>query len=93
MTMFNPNLLSETADPEGSVRYEDVNIVRLLIPCREEGTLIQFYKNDNYFVIYDCSPEYGNQAVESFTGTVIEEANGTHSWWRSIDQRGNDENE
>lgn len=91
--MLHPDLLPETADPQGSVRYENVNIVRLLIPCKEEGALTQFYKNDNYFVVYDCSPEYGNQVIESFTGVVIEEANGTHSWWRSIDQRGNDENE
>lgn len=93
MMMLHPDLLPETADPQGSTRYENVNIVRLLIPCREEGTLTQFYKNNNYFVVYDCSPEYDNQAIESFTGTVIEEANGTHSWWRSIDQRGNDNNE
>lgn len=84
--MLHPDLLPETADPQGSVRYEDVNIVRLLIPCKEEETLTQFYKNDNYFVVYDCSQEYGNQAIESFTGTVIEETNGTHSWWRSIVQ-------
>ena len=90
---LHPDLLPETADPQGSVRYENVNIVRLLIPCKEEGTLTQFYKDDNYFVVYDCSPEYGNTSHECFTGTVIEEANGTHSWWRSINQKGNDNNE
>lgn len=83
---LHPDLLPETADPQGSVRYENINIVRLLIPCKEEGVITQFYKNDNYFVVYDCSPKYSNQAVESFTGTVIEEANGTHSWWQSIVQ-------
>jgi hypothetical protein len=91
--MFNPNLLSETADPEGSVRYEDVNMLLLIIPCRETGVLCQWYKEDNIFIIYDCSPEYGNQAVDSFKGTLLVEANGSYSWWRSIDQRGNDENE
>lgn len=88
---LHPDLLPETADPVGSVRHSGVNIVRVLVPCREEGRLYQWVEDT--FIIYDCSPEYGNQAIESFTGTVIEEANGTHSWWRSIDQRGNDDSE
>lgn len=88
---LHPDLLPETADPVGSVRHSGVNIVRVLVPCHEEGRLYQWVEDT--FIIYDCSPEYGNQAIESFTGTVIEEANGTHSWWRSIDQRGNDDSE
>lgn len=67
--MLHPDLLPKTVDPQDSVRYGNVNIVRLLIPCKEEGTLTQFYKNDNYFVVYDCSPKYGNQAIESFIRT------------------------
>lgn len=89
MMCFHPDLLPKTADPVGSVRYENVNIVRLLMPCKKEGTLTQFYKDDSLFVIYDCSPEYGNQAVESFKGTVLEEADG-YSWWRNIINKENE---
>lgn len=84
MTAFNPNLLPESADPEGSTRFENVNMMHLLIPCREEGTLFQWYEKDNMFVIYDCSPEYGGQAIESFKGTLLIEADGSYSWWRQL---------
>lgn len=90
---LHPDLLPETADPAGSTRYESVNIVRLLIPCKEEGILTQFYKEDNTFIIYDCSPKYGNQGVDSFKGTVLEEADGSYSWWESINQKGTINNE
>jgi len=91
MTMFNPDLLPETADPEGSVRYEDVNILLLIIPCRETGVLCQWHKDNNMFIIYDCSPEYVSQAVDAFKGTLLVEANGSYSWWRSIIQEDNNE--
>ena len=91
MTMFNPDLLPETADPEGSIRYENVNMLLLIIPCRETGVLYQWYKDDNTFIIYDCSPEYGNQAVDAFKGTLLVEADGSYSWWRSIIQEDNNE--
>ena len=91
MMMLHPDLLPDTADPEGSVRYEDVNMLLLIIPCRETGVLCQWYKDDNMFIIYDCSPEYGNQAINSFKGTLLVEANGSYSWWRSIIQEDNNE--
>ena len=91
MTVFHLDLLPETADPEGSVRYEGVNILLLIIPCRETGVLCQWYKDDNTFIIYDCSPEYGNQAVDSFKGALLVGADGSYSWWRSIIQEDNNE--
>lgn len=86
MTWLNPDLLPESADPIGSTRFENVNIVRIYIPCKEIGVLQQFYKQDKLFIIYDCSPEYGNQSIECFKGVVLEEANGSYSWWQSIKQ-------
>jgi hypothetical protein len=86
--MFHPDLLPKSADPQGSIRYENVNIVRIIIPCKEKDILVQFYKEDKLFIIYDCSPEYGNQAIESFKGTVLEEPNSNYSWWKSIEQGG-----
>lgn len=83
MNWMHPDLLPESADPVGSVRHSGVNIVRVLVPCREEGRLYQWVKDT--FIIYDCSPEYGNTAYECFKGTVLEERNG-YSWWRSLKQ-------
>lgn len=91
MMMFNPDLLPETADPEGSIRYENVNMLLLIIPCRETGILYQWYKDDNTFIIYDCSPEYNNQAIDAFKGTLLVETDGSYSWWRSIIQEDNNE--
>lgn len=86
--MFHPDLLPKSADPQGSIRYENVNIVRIVIPCKEKGILTQFYKEDKLFIIYDCSPDYSSQDIESFKGTVLEEPNSNYSWWKSIKQRG-----
>lgn len=86
--MFHPDLLPKSADPQGSIRYENVNIVRMVIPCKEKGILTQFCKEDKLFIIYDCSPSYDNQAVESFKGIVLKEANNHYSWWKSIEQEG-----
>ena len=88
MEYYHPDLLPESADPVGSVRHGGVNIVRVLVPCREEGRLYQWVEDT--FIIYDCSPEYGNTAYECFRGTVLQETNGSYSWWQSIDQKGND---
>lgn len=82
MTAFNPNLLPDTADPEGSVRFENVNILHFIIPCHEEDVLYQWY--ENMLVICDCSPEHNNQTVDYFKGTVLAEADGQYSWWRNI---------
>ena len=93
MTWFNPNLLPESADPEGSTRYENVTIIHMIVPCRDSGTTMQLLNDDQLFVIYDCSPEYSKTSYECFRGTVLEDANGSYSWWRSIDQKGDDNNE
>ena len=88
MIFIHPDLLPKSADPQGSIRYENVNIVRIVIPCKEKGILTQFYKEDKLFIIYDCSPDYSSQDIESFKGTVLEEPNSNYSWWKSIKQRG-----
>lgn len=86
--MFHPDLLPKSADPQGSIRHENVNIVHIVIPCKKRGILTQFYKEDKLFIIYDCSPDYSSQDIESFKGTVLEEPNSNYSWWKSIEQRG-----
>ena len=85
MTLFNPNLLSENSDPEGSTRHKGVDITLLRIECTFEQTL---YKNEiaeeNRFVIADYSPKHTGLKKETFKGTVVEETNGAYSWWRNI---------
>lgn len=78
---FHPDLLPESADPAGSERFSDIQIVRLEIPCREYGVFEQLHTN--LFVIYVCSPEFTETKYDYFKGTVLKEING-FSWWRSI---------
>ena len=80
---FHPDLLPESADPAGSTRYSDVQIMRFEIPCREYGMYEQFYEDEKLFAVYVCSPEYEKANCKSFKGTVLKEVNG-FSWWESI---------
>lgn len=85
--MFNPDLLPESADPQLSTRYGNVNIVHEQIEDKKENTT--FYDNisDNYtFIIEDKSPEYNGYICHYFKGTVIKEADGTYSWFKNIKQ-------
>lgn len=94
MTMFNPDLLPEAADPEGSVRYGNVSIFHEKIECKHDTTT--FYDDiakTNTFIIEDKSPQYKGYECSIFKGTVIKEANGSYHWWKSIDQRGMNSNE
>lgn len=92
--MFHPDLLPETADPECSVHYGNVNICHEKIECKHEDTT--FY-NDiekaNTFIIEDKSPQYKGYECHIFKGIVIKESNGSYHWWKSIDQRGLIDNE
>lgn len=87
MTMFNPDLLPESADPEGSTRFEDVTIVHEQIECHHK--IITFYNDidkTNTFVIEDKSPDYQGYEPHIFKGVVVKEADGSYHWWRSIKQ-------
>lgn len=92
--MLHLDLLPVTADPEGSVRYSNVNICHEKIECKHEDTT--FYDDiakTNTFIIDDRSPQYKGYECCMFKGVVIKEANGSYCWWKSIDQKGmiNDE--
>lgn len=83
--MFNPNILPESADPEFSTRYGNVNIVHEQIECRFDET--NFYDNiaeKNMFIVEDKSPDYSGYECHIFKGEVIKEADGGYSWWKSI---------
>lgn len=83
-TFFNPNLLSADADPEGSVRYENITILHLEMPCSQTGTESRLCNNNTVFVVCDYAPTYTASHFERFKGTVLAEADGSYSWWRSI---------
>lgn len=83
--IFHPDILSENSDPQGSIRYGNVNIVHEQIECRH--TSVTYYDNiaeSNSFIIEDRSPEYNGYEVHIFKGVVVKENNGTYNWWRSI---------
>ena len=92
--MLHLDLLPTTADPEGSVRYSNVNICHEKLECKHEDTT--FYDDiakTNTFIIDDRSPQYKGYECCMFKGVVIKEANGSYCWWKSIDQKGMISNE
>jgi hypothetical protein len=92
--MLHLDLLPITADPEGSVRYSNVNICHEKLECKHEDTT--FYDDiakTNTFIIDDRSPQYKGYECCMFKGVVIKEANGSYCWWKSIDQKGMISNE
>ena len=83
--MFNPNLLPESADPEGSIRYKNVDIVHVQITNDyEEVTFFDMIEVANRFEICDKSPHYDGYECHVFKGDVLKEKNGGYSWWKSI---------
>ena len=55
--MFNPDILSESADPQGSTRYCNVNIIHEQIECKH--TSVTYYDDiaeSNTFIVEDKSP-------------------------------------
>ena len=85
--MFNPDLLPDSADPEVSTRYGNVNIIHELIESDNES--IKFYDNickDYTFIIEDESPQYNGYECHVFKGTVLKEADGRYSWWKNLKQ-------
>lgn len=58
MMMFHPDLLSKNSDPEGSVRYSNVNICHEKIECKHEDTTFSDdIAKTNTFIIDDRSPK------------------------------------
>lgn len=87
--MFNPNLLDESADPEGSIRFENVDIQHTQIQCNFEHTeFFDMIETLNRFTIADYSPEYDGIESHVFTGTVLKESDGSYSWFKNIKQKG-----
>ena len=83
--LLNPNLLSPKSDPKHSIRYTDVDIVLNKIQSDNENVIFEdFIEEDNRFIIKDYSPLYKFVQIFMFRGTVIQEQNGTYSWWRDI---------
>ena len=86
--MFNPDILSESADPQGSTRYCNVNIIHEQIECNH--TSVTYYDDiaeSNTFIVEDKSPEFDGYETHIFKGVVVKENNGTYNWWRSINEQ------
>lgn len=82
---LHPDLLPDTADPKGSTRYCNVTIIHNKIESNICSTSFDNHITDNYsFIVNDKSPEYKGYECNVFKGTVLKEADGTYSWWRSI---------
>lgn len=82
---YHPDLLPETADPIGSTRYGNVRIVLEQIENNKyETTYYNSIAENNTFIIEDKSPEYKGYECRFFKGTIVKEADGSYSWWKSI---------
>lgn len=89
--MLHPDLLPESADTKGSVRYGNVNICHEKIECEHEDvTFHDDIAKTNTFIVEDKSPQYRGYECCIFKGVVVKETNGSYHWWESIDQKGND---
>jgi len=86
--IYNPNILPESADPQGSTRYGNVNIIHEQIECKHSS--VTYYDNiadSNTFIVEDKSPEFDGYETHIFKGVVVKEDNGTYNWWRSINEQ------
>lgn len=87
MMLFNPNFLNEKADPEGSIRFEDVVIQHTQIYDDFEHTeFFDMIEVQNHFTVADYSPRFQSSETKVFKGTVLKESNGTYSWFKNIKQ-------
>lgn len=85
MITYSPALLSTTADPEGSVRYENIQIIHEQIPSNINQT--SFYNvitEHNAFIVEELGTEFLQYQAHIFKGTVLQEQSGEYSWWRNI---------
>lgn len=83
----SPDLLSDTADPECSVRYTNVNIIHERIQSDYDD--VTFYNDiakTNQFIVEDRSTNYVGYECGMFIGTVIQEKNGDYGWWKNLKQ-------
>lgn len=86
IVMFSPIIsdIPESADPEGSIRYCNVDIIHEQIECHDNK--VTFYDNickDNTFIIEDKSFEYEGYQIRFFKGTVVKERDGEYTWWKN----------
>ena len=85
MITYHPSLLNESSDPEGSERFENVNIILEEInEAFEDVTFYNDIEKNNRFIIEQHDPTFKEYRVKIFKGTVLKEKNGDYSWWRNI---------
>ena len=85
--MLDPKFtdLPESADPEGSKRFNDVTITLEQIECKHEEVVFHDHIcESNTFIIEDRSPRYHGVKCSIFKGVVVKEADGEYGWWGSI---------
>lgn len=84
MVTYHPSILPPSANPEGSVRYENITIILEEIP--EEFEDVAFYDDleHNRFIIEQHSISFKEYQARIFKGTVLRESNGDYSWWRNL---------
>lgn len=84
MIAYQLSVLPKTADPEGSTRYENINIILEEIP--DDFIDVTFYDDLEHsrFIIEEHHMDFKEYRARMFKGTVIKEANGNYGWWRNL---------
>lgn len=84
--MSNPDLLPESADPAGSIRYY-VTIMERSIPWYEDSvTFVNLIRTNSLFVVDKLDSHCNAPKTEVFDGVVLKEKNGKYSWWHRLQQ-------
>ena len=81
--MFNPNLLPESADPIGSVRYKCL-IIKLIGRGHYSLNFEDYLEEANTLVVKYLSPNNPIFRVEIFDGIALKERNNRYSYWKDI---------
>lgn len=80
--MFHPSILPETADPEGSIRYNCIICHEKMFSLNSQTFFYNAIKDKGLFIVEEHNPEYKKYETSFFKGVVLKGANGEYSWWK-----------
>lgn len=81
---FAPQIMSESSDPKGSIRYR-CYIINEKIPTdskyRVEFPDAPSTSNSTIFRVLEYSNEFSEKSYVAGNGVVLKESDGSYSWW------------
>ena len=83
--MFSPDLLPETADPEGSTRYYVTIMIKCIPYSVNDIKMIDLINTNSLFIIEKYG-DFSEIKTDIFDGVVLKEKDGQIGWWPRIKQ-------